>query len=185
MSYPLRAAVVLLSLSFLAGCNKAQVRVPLATPALAVPAPESRLVIPAPPVEAPVEAPPAPEPPPVAQPPITKPNPPSNRSSQPATPATPPPATPPPATTDAPPQVLQPTANVGELAKRATDLLNSAERDLAKVVENDLSRESRQQLIEARGFVRSSKSAMAIKNYVLAEQLAGKAATLAAALVKG
>jgi hypothetical protein len=185
MSYPLRAAVVLLSLSSLAGCNKAQVRMPVATPALAVPIPETRLVIPAPPVEAPAETPPAPEPAPVAQPPITKPNPPNNRTSQPPAPATPPPATPPPTTTEAPPQVLQPTANVGELQKRATDLLNNAERDLARVNETELSRESRGQLNEARGFVRGSRNAMAIKNYVLAAELAGKAATLAAALVKG
>ena len=185
MSYPLRAAVVLLSLSSLAACNKVQARVPVATPALAVPAPDTRLVIPAPPVEAPVEAPPAPEPAPVTQPPIAKPNPPSNRSSQPTAPAAPPPTSPPPATTDAPPQVLQPSANVGELERRARELLINADRDLAKVVETELSRESRSQLNEARVFVRLSRNAIAIKNFVLAAELAGKAATLAAGLVKG
>ena len=119
MSYPLRAAVVLLSLSSLAACNKVQARVPVATPALSVPAPESRLVIPAPAIEAPVETPPPARPAPGhATGAVTKPNPPSNRQSQPAAPA-PQPVGPPPAAADGPPQVLQTTATVGELEKRA------------------------------------------------------------------
>jgi hypothetical protein len=184
MSYPLRAAVVLLSLSSLAACHKVQARVPVATPALSVPAPESRLVIPAPAVEAPVETPPPPDPAPVTQPPVTKPNPPSNRQSPPAAPA-PQPAGPPPVAADGPPQVLQPTANVGELEKRARTLIDSAERDLARVVETDLTGESKRQLYEARQMMLRSKNAISIKNYVLAAELAGKAATLAGLLIKG
>ena len=184
MSYPLRAAVVLLSLSSLAACNKVQAHVPVATPALSVPAPESRLVIPAPAVEAPVEMAPPPEPPPVTQPPTTKPNSPSNRQSPPAAPA-PQPAGPPPAAADGPPQVLQPTGAPGELEKRARALIDSAERDLAKVVETDLSRESKNQLNEARQMMLRSKNAISIRNYVLAAELAGKAATLAGLLIKG
>jgi hypothetical protein len=182
MSYPLRAAVVLLSLSSLAACQKVQARTPVASPALTVPAPEGRLVIPALPVEAPVEVPVSPDPPPPTTPAPKPTGTPNNRPSQPATLA-PPPAAPPPAS-DGLPQVLQ-TTNVGELERQARSLINNAERDLGRLQPGELSRDSQQQYSNAKTFLQRSKNAIEIRNYVLAVELAGKAATLAGQLVKG
>ncbi len=181
MSTPLRAAVVLLSLSSLAGCSKALARSPVASPTLIVPAPEPRLLIPAPAVEAPVEIPTPPNPPPAAAQPPRQNNTPASRPSQPAPPA-PQPVTPPPAAE--PPQVLQTTQRVSDLENRALNLLQNAEQDL-KRVPSDLSNDGKAQLREAQDFVRQSRAAINSKNFVLAVELAGKAATLAGQLVKG
>ena len=92
MSFPLRAAVVLVATASLTGCHKAPVHVPAPVPSLNVPVPDTRLVIPSPLVEAPVEVQAPPDPPPVATPP------PRTRESSPVRPPQPAP-TPPPAAT--------------------------------------------------------------------------------------
>lgn len=183
MSFPLRAAVVLLSLSSLVACTKVKASTPVATPALSVPTPESRLVIPAPPVEAPVEVPVRLEPPPAPQTPPRVPTTPATRTPQPAAPQ---PAVTPPPTSDngSPPQVLQTTANIGEMHKKASDLLDKAERDLGRVQKKELSRDSQEQYDTAWTFVRKSKTALDVRNYVLAVDLAEKAATIAGILAK-
>ena len=157
MSTPLRAAVVLLSLSSLAGCSKALARSPVASPTLIVPAPEPRLLIPAPAVEAPVEILTPPSPPPAAAQPPRQNNTPASRPSQPAPPA-PQPVTPPPAAE--PPQVLQTTQRVSDLENRARNLLQSAEQDLKRVQPNDLSNDGKAQFREAPDFVRQSRAAI-------------------------
>jgi len=182
MSFPLRAAVVLVAASSLAACHKVPVHVPAPVPSLNVPVPDMRLVIPSPPVEAPVEVQTPPDPPPVSAPP------PRTRESSPSRPAQPPP-TPPPATNppaaEAQPPVLQTTAKVGEQEKRVQDLLASAERDLGRINSRELTREGQAQFGYAQQFVRQAKGALEMKNYVRAVELADRAATLAAMLVKG
>ena len=182
MSYPLRAAVVILSLSTFAACNKTPIRVPAATPVLAVPTPDARLILPAPPVEAPPEPPPPPDPAPA---PPTPPKPRENNTRPPQT-ATPPSQQTAPPQSEAPPaQVLQTTANVSELQNRANALVDAAERDLGKLKSVELSRDARIQYDNAWQFVRQAKRALSAKNYVWAVELADKAATLASLLVRG
>jgi outer membrane biosynthesis protein TonB len=182
MSYPLRAAVVLLSLSSFAACAKTPVRAPVAPPALAVPTPDARLVLPAPPVEAPPEPPPPPDPAPVA---ATPPRPRETNTRPPQTATPPSQQTAPPQNEAPPPQVLQTTANVSGLQKRAEDLVAAAERDLGKVRSGELGRDARVQFDNAWRFVWQAKQALKAKNYVWAFELADKAATLATLLVRG
>ena len=182
MTYPLRAAVVLLSLSTFAACAKTPVRASVPPPPLAIPTPDARLVIPAPPVEAPPEPPPTPDPPPPPTPPAPRREP----NTRPPQTATPPQQQTTPTQTEAPPaQVLQTTANVSELHKRAQDAVNAAERDLGKVRQTELSNDARVQFDTAWRLVRTAKQAMSAKNYVWAVELADKAATLASLLVRG
>jgi hypothetical protein len=151
-------------------------------PSLNVPMPDTRLVIPSPPVEAPVEVQAPPDPPPVSAPP------PRTREASPSRPPqpapTPPPAASPPASEPSSP-VLQTTAKVGEQENRARALLANAERDLGRIQRGDLTRDGQVHFDNAWQCVRQARAALDVKNYVLALELGDKAATLAAMLVKG
>jgi hypothetical protein len=146
-----------------------------------VPPPPPRVAIPVSLPEVPVVE-PEPEPPPA--PPATPP-----RSRPDSTPPrtiiekAPPPT--PAASAEAPAPVLQTTTNVGALEQRASWLLQEAERNLKSVNRAQLVPQERAQFDRAMSFMRNARGALQIKNFNYAEQLAGKAASLARALIKG
>lgn len=168
----LRARLALLGVlvAVAAGCGKVQAQVPGPAPALAPPAPPSRLVIPSQiPDPAPVVV--DPETPTVTPPPARA----TNR----------PPAGTPPAPPASDPLVLRTNSNVAELERQTRTSLSRAQRDLGAMKREELGADGRTQYDEVRRFIRSSEEALKVKNYVFAKQLADKAALLASMLIKG
>jgi hypothetical protein len=164
----------------LAACNKAQARVEPFM-ALNVPSPPARVAVP---VQLPEpEEPEPPEPPPPIAPAAAPSRPRTDtapgRSDRPAA-AAPAPQTP---VETAP--VLQTTANIGALEQKATGLLEEAQQNLKRVNYRDLGAQAREQYDRALGFIRNARSALQIRNFMFAEQLATKAAAVARELVKG
>jgi hypothetical protein len=106
--------------------------------------------------------------------PPTRPETPADAS---ATPAAPPPA-------PTPPPVLQTTANPTVAEQRTRTVLESAKRDLGRIDLKRLNSEARSQYDIARRFVQQAEEALRARNPLFAEQLADKAATLAALLQK-
>jgi len=92
------------------------------------------------------------------------------------------PAAPPPAPT--PPPALQTTANPSEAEQRTREALERAKRELGRIDLKRLNREAKSQYDIARRFVEQAEEALRVRNPVFAEQLADKAATLAALLQK-
>jgi hypothetical protein len=177
MGVPARLALVGLMGLGLAGCTRLQARTPAPSPALEMPPPPGKLVVPspipepAPPPERPAAADDV-ETPPAGGAPPPRPN----------RPPPPQPQTPPPASD---PQVLRTTTDVAALEHQTVVSLGSAKRDLDRVPVGQLSPDVRAQYNDVRRFIRSAEEALKVRNYVLARQLADKAAVLAAALVKG
>ncbi len=156
----------------LSSCAKTEAKTPGPSPiALRVPEPPIRMTIPVPA-----------EPPPPAPVVTEKPAP-----SIPAAPPRPRP-TPTPAPTPAPPPVgAEPPPVVqagGELEARARERLSVAEQNLAKVQPGSLAPAEREQYDFAQRFIRETKNALAVRNFVLAAASADKAATIAVLLVK-
>jgi len=147
-----------------------------------VPPPPPRVAIPVSLPEQPIIE-PEPEPPataPTTTPPRARPDTvPARTVEKPA----PPPA--PAATPETVAPVLQTTVNVGALEQRASWLLGQAEKDLERVNRGQLAAQARAQFDRAMSFIRNARSALHIKNFNYAEQLAAKAASLARELVKG
>jgi len=145
---------------------------PLSTVVLDIPAPPARTLIPVI-VEVPEPPPPPPAPPARArETPVARPAP-----TQPSAAAAPAPATEPTA-------VLQTSANVVLMEQRTTQVLASAQKDLDRLRPATLSANARASYDQARGFIKMAQDALKIKNYMYAEQLANKAADVAALLVK-
>ena len=101
------------------------------------------------------------------------------------------PAAPPPVATDRPaapnPETLptlQTTTNPGAAEQRTRAALASATRDLGRIDARSLSADAKVQYDIARRFVAQATDALNAKNFEFAEQLADKAATLAALLQK-
>ena len=90
--------------------------------------------------------------------------------------------TPPPA--DEPPRTLQTTANATQAEQRIRGLLANATRDLGRIDYRALSVDAQAQYDIAKRFTEQADEAMKGKNIVFAEQLADKAAALAAQLLK-
>jgi hypothetical protein len=160
-----------------AGCNKVQARTPPPAPGLDPPTAPIKLVVPSP-LPDPVPPPPADAP---AEPPepagrLSDPPPPPNRATRPPTP---------PAAQTPDPQVLRTTANVAELELITRQRLNSATRDLGAVRRAELGADGQTHFDAVRNFIRAAEAALNVKNYVLARQLADKAALLAGLLVRG
>ncbi len=95
-----------------------------------------------------------------------------------------PPAAQPPAQEGPPLPPLQTTTNVPEVEKKVRALLSQAVRDLDRTDYRALSAERRTEYDTARRFIRQAEDALKVKNVVYAEQLADKAATLAARLIQ-
>jgi hypothetical protein len=151
-------------------------------------APVTTMLMPPPPVRVtiPVTLPepqplPPPEPAP-AEPPAAPPRTREPASSRPPAAA---PATPERAAEPAPAPVLQTTTDSSALAQKTQALIGQAQHDLDRVQYPALNAQARAQYESAQGFIRSAKNALAIKNYMLAESLAEKAAAVASELVKG
>ena len=92
--------------------------------------------------------------------------------------------TPAPAPAPTPPPALQTTANPTEAEQRTRGALENAKRDLGRIDVRRLNSEARSQYDIARRFVQQAEEALKVRNPVFAEQLADKAATLAALLQK-
>jgi len=177
---PARAALAILLVASVSACGKVKASVPQPMPALEMPAPPGRLIIPATIPE------PSPEPvaPAAVQTPVRQNNPQATRPAERSTP--PPNATPPPPepTPSAPPQVLLTTPNAGDLEQKAQSNIAAAQRDLQKVNYKALSPDAKLQFDTARQYIGQAEDALKMRNYVFAGQLAEKAATLASLLVK-
>ena len=158
-------------------------------PPLDAPAPPPRVV--------PAALPPIESQPIVASPPVgdvTAPPPSDRIPARPAAPRVerPEPAAPPAATpapprpaTDAPEQpTLQTTANPAAAEQRTRAALANATRDLGRIDVRTLSSDARAQFDIARRFIAQASDALNAKNFEFAQQLADKAATLAALLQK-
>jgi hypothetical protein len=154
-------------------------------PALAPPAPPPHTIIPVEIVEEPAAPPAPPLPAPVIIRPSSRP-----RAAKPEKPAEKPVEKPdpaavpiqPPATVPAPP--LQTTANVTEVERTIRARMAQASRDLERTDSRALTPERRAQYDTAKRFLQQADDALKVKNFVFAEQLADKAATLAAALAQ-
>lgn len=80
------------------------------------------------------------------------------------------------------PPALQTTANPTEAEQRTRVALEKAKRDLGRIDLRRLNTDARSQYEIARRFVQQAEDALRARNPVFAEQLADKAATLAALL---
>jgi hypothetical protein len=177
-----RAAVACLVLLSVAACSRLHARQPAAIVTLEMSPPPAPLLIPVELTEPIVEAEPEPEPAPPPAPPSRP-----RDTSTAARPAqqTPPPSAAPPAT-DAPASaVLQTTTNVAAVERDISAKLAAAARDLDRVLPKNLSPSERVQYDQAWSFIRRAHDAIRIKNYMYAESLATKAATLAGLLLRG
>jgi hypothetical protein len=182
------AVVVAIALAA-SGCVSAQAKGDPGGPDLVPPAPPPHTIVPVEIVDEPA-TPPAPPPPgPIIVRPSSRP-PAANREKPADKPADKPAekqeitvvAPPPAAAAPVPP--LQTTANVTELEKTIRARMAQALRDLDRTDARALSPERRAQYDTARRFLQQADDALKVKNLVFAEQLADKAATLAAALAQ-
>ncbi|HUR20480.1 MAG TPA: hypothetical protein VMZ90_06705 [Vicinamibacterales bacterium] len=182
MRVPAHVTGLLLVGGLAAGCSAhAEPLTPSASPALNVPEPPGRYVLPAteqqtlpPPIE---EASSTSAAPPTSRPPVRTPNP------RPAAPpqAEPPPPAPAPTPT---PAILLTSANSPAFEKSVQEQLKRARTDLGQVTRATLGTDARAQFDAAQGFIRQADEALKVKNLIYAGQLADKAATMAALLKK-
>ena len=176
------AVVVALALAASA-CVSAQAKGEPGGPALAPPVPPPHTIIPVEIAEEEPAVPPAPSAPepavvrPLSRPHAPKPEKPVEKPADVPDPATVP-AQPPPA----PP--LQTTANVAGVERTIRARMAQASRDLDRTDYRALNAERRSQYDTAKRFIQQADEALKVKNLVFAEQLADKAATLAAALAQ-
>ena len=168
-----------------AGCARLHART--IGPALETPAPPARVV---PSAREPIESQPIVASPPVGEvqtspPPAIKPQ----DSPAPAPVPAPAPAPPvaaerPPAQIPEPPPTLQTTANPVAAEQRTRASLANATRDLGRIDVRTLSADAKAQYDIARRFIAQATQALNASNFEFAQQLADKAATLAALLQK-
>jgi len=176
------AIVVALALAASA-CASAQARSEPGGPALASPVPPPHAIVPVEIVEEPA-APPAPptpsdvlvkgselsrepKPGPGTEKPVEKPDP-AAVQAQPASPAPP----------------LQTTKDVEGMKTAIRKTMDQAKLDLARTASLPLNAERRAQHDTAKRFLEQAEEALKVENLVFAEQMANKAATLAAALAQ-
>jgi hypothetical protein len=178
-------AALLVPLAAGAGCAKAHANAQPGGPPLETPPAPPRVVsavieseptvTAAPPIEGPSPRPtPDTRPAPRAERPVA---PPATAASETPVPAPPLPA-------DEPPRTLQTTPNAGQAEQRIRGLLMSASRDLSKIDYRVLSVDAQAQYDTAKRFTEQADEALKTKNFVFAEQLADKAAAIAAQLLK-
>ena len=146
-----------------------------------MPAPPERVLVP---VEAPEPLAALPEPEPASTAAAPKPAPkPAAAKPQPAAPAAPTAAQAPPGPADT--RQLQTRAATSAATERnVRDLLARAARDLGRVNYARLSTDGRAQYDQSKRFTEQAQQALREKNFVFAETLADKAATLAAELLQ-
>jgi predicted component of type VI protein secretion system len=179
----LACAVVVAVALAASACISAQAKGDPGGPALTPPEPPPHTIVPVE-IAEPSAAPPAPAAPapvivrPMSRPPAMKHEKPADKTGEKpeAAPAPPQPA----ATVPA----LLTTANAAEAEKTIRARMAEASRDLDRTDYRLLSAERRAQYGTAKRFLQQADEALKVKNLVFAEQLADKAATLAAALVQ-
>ena len=177
--FAIRAALVAVPLTLLSTAGCARLHARTVGPPLDTPAPPPRAI---PIASQPIVAPPVGE---VQAPPPTVIKP----QDAPATPPAPSPAPPvaserPAGQNPEPPPTLQTTANSSAAEQRTRAALANATRDLRRIDVRSLSPDARAQYNIARRFIAQATDALNGKNFEFAEQLADKAATLAALLQK-
>lgn len=164
-------------------CSKARAQTVPDGPPLAMPQPPPRVVTP---MDEPLAAVPittelpaaagAPTPPPRTPPRRT-----DAATAAPAQPA--PPVTPLPVPAVEPPRAARPTAHELAEEKRIRGLLSRATRDIGRIDYRRLSNEGRAQYDQSKALAEQAEQAIKDRNWVFADTLADKAATLAAELV--
>ena len=181
----MRSALVILAIGATlaaGGCAKARAATVPDGPPLAMPAPPERLIPPAEPLAPVIAQPIEPELPPpaaAAPKPAAKPAPPKPQP----TPAPPAAQAPPPPPTDT--RELQTNTATSAAAERnVRDLLARAARDLGRVNYRQLSTDGRAQYDQSKRFSEQAQDALRERNFVFAQTLADKAATLAAELLQ-
>jgi len=126
----------------------------------------------------------------IETPPVDPPKPPAPASapaqSRPVTTPAPPPVTPPAGTTPPPEPapILQTSPNATETERRVRTTMLKAQGDLGRIDYKRLNQDAKAQFDQAKRFIDQAEGALKVKNFVYAEQLADKAASLAALLVK-
>ena len=182
-------AMPLTALSALSAAGCATLHARTVGPVLETPAPPPRVV---PSARQPIESQPIVASPPVGEVQTSPPaaiKPPDNTPPPAAVPA-PAPAPPvaserPPAQAPAePPPTLQTTANPVAAEQRTRAALANATRDLGRIDVRTLSTDAKTQYDIARRFIAQARQALSANNFEFAQQLADKAATLAALLQK-
>jgi hypothetical protein len=179
----LACAVVVALACAASACISAQAKGDPGGPALTPPAPPPHTIVP---VEIAEESATPPAPPsaapvivrPVSRPPALKHEKPADKNAEKPEAAAAPPQ---PAPTS---PALLTTANAAEVEKAIRARMADASRDLDRTDYRLLSAERRAQYGTAKRFLQQADEALKVKNLVFAEQLADKAATLAAALVQ-
>jgi hypothetical protein len=164
------------------GCAKARAETSPDGPPLAVPAPPPRVIAPAeePLTAAPAElTEPAPAPPNPARRAPTRPNAAPAQKPEQAPPVEPPPQAAPEAPAEPAPTLRAP----GVAEKPVRDRLYAANRDLGRVDYTKLSVDGRVQYEQSKRFIQQAEDALKAQNFVFAQTLADKAATLAAELL--
>ena len=81
--------------------------------------------------------------------------------------------------------MLTTTVNTAAQERRILQLLGAAQQSLGQVSYRELNPNARAQYDQANTFIRRANDALKVKNYMFAETLATRAASLAALLVKG
>jgi outer membrane biosynthesis protein TonB len=177
---PLLAVLTALSV---AACLKGDAKTPADLPALTVPPPPARTILPST-IEPEEPVPPPPTPPTAAAPPPKPDNPPpvTRTTPPPASPPSPPPAS---STTETPPVVkAAESARMKELEGKVKESLTETERLFEKLNPAQLSREALDQLNLARSHVRAAREALGYNQMPYANELAQKALTIARQLTK-
>jgi hypothetical protein len=162
-------------------CSKARAQTVPDGPPLAMPLPPPRVVTP---MEEPLAAVPITTEMPAAAaatpPPRT---PPRNTNAAAATPPPAAPVAPAPAPAVEPPRTVRPTAHELAEEKRIRGLLSRASRDIGRIDYRRLTNEGRAQYDQSKALAEQAEQAIKDRNWVFADTLADKAATLAAELV--
>jgi hypothetical protein len=109
--------------------------------------------------------------------------PPRNTNAAAATPPPAAPVAPAPAPAVEPPRTVRPTAHELAEEKRIRGLLSRASRDIGRIDYRRLSTEGRAQYDQSKALAEQAEQAIKDRNWVFADTLADKAATLAAELV--
>jgi hypothetical protein len=172
---------MLIVLMGLAGCATTRAQGPIVMEPLQVPPVPPRVIVPD--IE---EVAPGPGDPADTPRPASKPDTPAKPPEKPADPPPPPASMPPPATTaESAPRVRTPqTANDEASEREVRAIMARAQAMLRNVDYRNLSAAARQQYDTARRFITQAESALRIRNYVFARNLADKAETLARQLGK-
>ena len=179
-----RTVILVALLAGSTACARLHARTQPTAPPLEAPPPPPRAVIP-------LESEPvAVSLPPISDPAVRRPARDAPRTTPPARPAqtesaaasTPPPSQP--SEPVASPRTLQTTADASGAEQKVRALLANAARDLGRIDSRTLSADAKAQYDIARRFSEQAEEALKAKNLVFAGQLADKASTLAALLLK-